>query len=262
MSQDRNRRQQRQRRRRERKAADAELAEEQPLQKRRRLQRGRGRAGIREMIDSFGGFLTIGGVTGALALLVYLVIANPLSSASSDPLIGGSVELPAGSEATRHTTNVADLVGNPGEPPAGGPHFGGPECVPPSYGTFCGPLPYGIYDHQVADGNAIHSLEHGIVWITYDPELIAGEALQLLEDVANDFRRDVILSPREQNALPIYAVSWGRILRIDGTNGVEVDALRDFIDTNRNRSPEPGIRGAGHLWGPPPGGAPYWWPLR
>lgn len=244
MSQDRNRRQQRQRRRRERKIADDELAEEQPPQKRGRLQRGRGRAGIREMIDSFGLFFAIAGVTIGLAGLIFFLVIPDLFS--SDPRPGDSVELPAGSEATRHTTNVADLVGNPGEPPVGGPHFGGPECVPPRYGPFCGPLPYGIYDHQVADGNAIHSLEHGIVWITYDPELIAGEALQLLEDVANDFRRDVILSPREPSALPIYAVSWGRILRIDGTNGVEVDALRDFIDANRNRSPEPGLRGAGH----------------
>lgn len=184
------------------------------------------------------------GITIGLAGLIFFLVIPDLFS--SDPRPGDSVELPAGSEATRHTTNVADLVGNPGEPPVGGPHFGGPECVPPRYGPFCGPLPYGIYDHQVADGNAIHSLEHGIVWITYDPELIAGEALQLLEDVANDFRRDVILSPREPSALPIYAVSWGRILRIDGTNGVEVDALRDFIDANRNRSPEPGLRGAGH----------------
>ncbi|HJM88417.1 MAG TPA: DUF3105 domain-containing protein [Dehalococcoidia bacterium] len=246
MSQDRNRRRQRQRRRREREAAETEASEEQQPQKRRRVQTGGGRAGIRETIDSFGGFLTIGGVTGALALLVYLVIANPLSSASSDPLAGDSVELPAGSEATRHTTNAGDLVGEPGEPPSGGPHFGGPECVPPDYGTFCGPLPYGVYDHQVLDGNAIHSLEHGIIWISYDPELIAGESLQSLEDLANDFSRDVILSPREQNALPIYAVSWGRILRIDGTDGVEIDELRDFITTNRNRSPEPGIRGAGH----------------
>ena len=244
MSQDRNRRRQRQRRRLEREAAGEDAADEQP-QKRRRIQKGRGRAGIRETIDSFGGFLTIGGVAGALALLAYLVIVNPLSTASTDTMAGSVVELPAGSEAARHTTNVADLVGDPGEPPSGGPHFGGPECVPPSYGTFCGPLPYGVYDHQVADGNAIHSLEHGMVWISYDPELIVGESLQLLEDLASDFRRDVILSPREQNALPIYAVSWGRIFRIDGTDGVEVDALRDFISTNRNRSPEPGIRGAG-----------------
>ena len=75
---------------------------------------------------------------------------------------------------------------------------------------------------------------------------ISAEMLATLEEIANDRRRDVILSPRPQNGLPIYAVSWGRVLAIDGTVGVEEALLRDFVTTNSNRSPEPNIRGAGH----------------
>ncbi|HJM76494.1 MAG TPA: DUF3105 domain-containing protein [Dehalococcoidia bacterium] len=244
MSQDSNRRRRRQQRRREREAqADSrppalqEVVESAPP--------GQSMiTGIRETIDSFGGFLTIGAVGGTVLIIIYLIIQNPLASTS--PLLGDARDVPAGVSQEAHTTNAADMVGRPGEPPAIGPHFGGPECVPPSFGNHCGPAPYGIYDFPVNDGNAVHSLEHGMVWISYNPELVTAEMLATLEEIANDRRRDVILSPRPQNGLPIYAVSWGRVLAIDGTAGVEEALLRDFVTTNNNRSPEPKIRGAGH----------------
>ena len=179
----------------------------------------------RETIDSFGGFLTIGAVGGAVLFVLLLVLNNPLSSVSDGPLLGEDVPLPPGRER-RHTDNPGELVGQPGEPPAGGPHF-------------AQPWPVGVFDEPVADGNAIHSLEHGIVWISYNPDLIDGAGLAALEDVAGDFRRDVILSPRPQNSIAVAAVSWGRILRLDA---VDADVLKDFIRTNRDRSPEPGVR--------------------
>ncbi len=207
-------------------------------QRRRRRRRGpgegageaaaparRGRPRWRETIDSFGGFLTLGAVGGAVVLLVLLVVGNPLASVSEEPLLGEAVPLPPGREAS-HTANPADVVGRPGEPPASGPHF--PQ-----------PLPAGIYDQPVADGNAVHSLEHGLVWITYNRELVDEAGLAVLEDVAGDFSRDVVLSPRPRNSVSIIAVSWGRILRLDGADEQQ---LRDFVRRNRDRSPEPGVR--------------------
>jgi hypothetical protein len=49
----------------------------------------------------------------------------------------------------------------------------------------------------------------------------------------------VIVSPRPANADPIAVVSWEQRLLLDE---LDVEVLRDFIETNRNRSPEPGIR--------------------
>jgi hypothetical protein len=91
----------------------------------------------------------------------------------------------------------------------------------------------------VPDGNAVHAMEHGIVWITYNAELLSGEAIDILKDIAGDFRRHVILSPRPQNSMAVAAVSWGRVLRLDA---VDEQLLKDFIRTNRDRSPEPGKR--------------------
>ena len=78
-----------------------------------------------------------------------------------------------------------------------------------------------------------------MVWITYNPDLIDENGLKVVRDVADAFGNDVVLSPRPQNAMPVAAVSWGRILRLDP---VDEDQLRDFVSTNRNRSPEPRIR--------------------
>ena len=158
-------------------------------------------------------------------LLVVLVLGNPLASVSDEPLLGEAVPLPTG-QATVHTTNAAEVVGHPGEPPVGGPHF--PQ-----------PLPAGIYEQPVADGNAVHSLEHGLVWITYNRELMDEAGLGVLEDVAGDFSGDVVLSPRPRNSVSVIAASWGRILRLDGADEQQ---LRDFVRRNRDRSPEPGVR--------------------
>ena len=185
---------------------------------RRRTQRWR------EIVDSFGGFLTIGAVGGAVVVVLVLVFSNPLGiNVSDEPLMGEA--RPQTVRAT-HTDNVAEMVGQPGEPPTGGPHF-------PT------PLRTGIYDDPIADGNAVHALEHGVVWITYNPDLVDSTVIEALEDVAGDFRRDVILSPRAQNEMAIAAVSWERILRLDA---LDEQLLQDFVVANRNRSPEPGIR--------------------
>ena len=121
---------------------------------------------------------------------------------------------------------------DPSEVPIGAlPQAGGPHA--PS------PLRHGIYSEPISEPRAIHSLEHGSVWITYQPDLVSSADLERLEDVANDHSLDVILSPRLQNVDPIVLVSWGQRLIMDELDTELVDA---FIRTNRNRSPEPGIR--------------------
>ena len=182
----------------------------------------RGRPRWRQTADSFGGFLTIGVVGGALVVVLVLVLGNPLASVSEDALLGEAVRLGPAS----HVNSEEAMQIVPGEPPTGGPHF-------------LQPLGGGIFDDPVADGNAVHALEHGLVWISYNPDLVGAAGQELLEDVAGDFRHDVILSPRPRNEMAVAAVSWGRILRLDAP---DQELLRDFIRTNRDRSPEPGLR--------------------
>jgi hypothetical protein len=54
-----------------------------------------------------------------------------------------------------HTSDNVNYVQNP---PVGGDHN-------PAF------LNCGIYDQPVENENAVHSLEHGVVWVTYQPDL-------------------------------------------------------------------------------------------
>jgi len=84
-------------------------------------------------------------------------------------------------------------------PPIGGPHD--PEW-----------LACGAFDEPVRDENAVHDLEHGTVWITYDPGL-AEEDVAALEDVLPD---DGIMSPYLDLPAPVVITVWGAQLRLSG----------------------------------------------
>jgi hypothetical protein len=84
-------------------------------------------------------------------------------------------------------------------PPIGGPHDE----------TW---LACGAYHEPVRDENAVHDLEHGTVWITYDPEL-AHEDVAALEAVLPD---DGIMSPYEDLPAPVVVTVWGAQLRLSG----------------------------------------------
>ncbi len=108
-------------------------------------------------------------------------------------------------------------------PPAGGPHN-------PIWQT-CGAYTAPIYNEH-----AVHSLEHGAVWITYDPSLPV-EDVQRLQDLAN--QGYVLISPYPGLTDPVVASSWGRQIRL---SGVDDPRLQQFIvDFRRNpdTAPEP-----------------------
>ncbi len=63
--------------------------------------------------------------------------------------------------------------------------------------------------------------------------------LKKLEDIQGAHSRDVVLSPRPENKSAISVASWGRLLKLDAAN---TQAINDFIEVNRDRSPEPGVR--------------------
>ena len=138
-----------------------------------------------------------------------------------DPLLGETVHYPSSTHVS-----AGALGPNPGLTPAGGHHYGG--TIKP-----------GIYPSPVSDGHAIHSLEHGIVWITYHPDQISDAELDTLEAIAAHFPVDTILAPRLENSFPVITVSWEQRLTMEH---LDEQALRDFVSTNRNRSPEPGVR--------------------
>jgi hypothetical protein len=185
--------------------------------------RPRQRSAWRQKLDSFGGLTVVGIITAAVVFVGYLVWANRPVSVSDDPLMG----IERQDYGTEHVATAEEMVIPPDEPPVSGPHF--PQWLPEG----------GAYEQPVQDGNALHNLEHGMVWITYDPALVTPEQIATLNEFAEDRSRDVIVSPREANAAPITAASWRRILTMDEA---DTELLDQFVRTNLNRSPEPGVR--------------------
>jgi hypothetical protein len=123
--------------------------------------------------------------------------------------------------ARTHVTGPVTYAQNP---PVGGPHN-------PVW------LNCGIYTTPVRNENAVHSLEHGAVWITYQPSL-APSAVQHLVSLVKG-RAYVILAPYPGLPAPIVASAWGLQLKLQTANDPRI---AEFIQKYANgpQAPEPG----------------------
>ncbi|XVQ07965.1 DUF3105 domain-containing protein [Spirillospora sp. CA-255316] len=94
-----------------------------------------------------------------------------------------------------------------------------------------------VYDRQLRNENAVHSLEHGAVWITYRPGLAADQIEKLTGKVENtDY---TLMSPYSGQDSPIILTAWGKQLKLQDASDARVDAfLRAFV--KGPQTPEPG----------------------
>src|SRR5215204_2873520 len=123
--------------------------------------------------------------------------------------------------AGRHTEGDVDYEQTP---PAGGPHN-------PIWQN-CG-----FYDKPVRDENAVHSLEHGAVWIAYSPDLPQDQVTELQNTAQS--QSYVLVSPYPGLDSPVVASAWGKQVALDGADD---PALQSFIKAYRlgPQTPEPG----------------------
>ncbi|MGH3973009.1 MAG: DUF3105 domain-containing protein [Pseudonocardiaceae bacterium] len=110
----------------------------------------------------------------------------------------------------------------------------------------------GIYDLPVVDENAVHSLEHGAVWITYLPGLSPAELDRLRALIKESYDgpgRYVILSPYPGQSAPLIASAWGHQLTLQAPTDPR---LQSFIDYFRQgpQTLERGSRCAGGAGNP------------
>ncbi len=120
-----------------------------------------------------------------------------------------------------------------GTPPMGGPHA-------PVWQN-CG-----IYDTPVAGQYAIHSMEHGAVWITYNPDLPADE-IAALQNMARG-ESYMLLNPYPDQTSPIVMTVWDRQLALDS---VADGRVAEFVDRYKSsRGPESGAGCSGGVGTP------------
>lgn len=132
-----------------------------------------------------------------------------------------------------HVTTAVDYTGHT-NPPSYGAHHG---VVRDAQNNFITPRPTGVYTTEQPDEDLVHNLEHGLVWVSYNPTLLSATDRQALETFINagGTNAGVILTPRSNNAAGITLTSWTRQLTLTTFNSV---TIRDFIETNRGKSPE------------------------
>lgn len=120
--------------------------------------------------------------------------------------------------------------------------------IPPVFGEhFSAWQNCGIYDQPVGLGNALHSMEHGAVWLTYRPNLDANQVSNLQSLVRG--HGYVLMSPYPTQAKPVVLTAWGVQLVIDF---VPDDRIASFIAYYENgpQNPEPGAPCSGALGDP------------
>lgn len=100
----------------------------------------------------------------------------------------------------------------------------------------------GYYAAPVRNENAVHALEHGAVWITYQPDL-PPDQVSVLRDLAGR-QTFILVSPMEGIPAPVVASAWGKQLRLDSADD---ESLAQFVRSFRLSpgAPEPGASCSG-----------------
>ena len=88
-------------------------------------------------------------------------------------------------------------------------------------------------------------MEHGTVWITYDPDLAAGEA----EELAGLLPQNGIVSPYDGLGAPVVVTVWGRQLELEGADDPRLELFIDQFGGGVT-APEPFASCAGGLSDP------------
>ena len=175
-----------------------------------------------------------GGIVLALlvvVLLVHTIISGRTSSAGTTSIGNIPGVVTYSNLARTHVTGTVTYAQNP---PVGGPHN-------PVW------LNCGIYTAPVHNENAVHSLEHGAVWITYQPTLAPTAVQQLVNLVKG--QPYVILSPYPGLPTPVVVSAWGLQLKLQTANDPRIEQFIQKYEQGP-QTPEPGAPCSGGTGSP------------
>jgi hypothetical protein len=171
-----------------------------------------------------------------VALIISVVIVNAVPKPDPKSIEIAGLETFPGVAGAVHKDGVdIDYEAQYGAtPPAGGDHW--------SRWLNCG-----VYTEPQVEEQAVHVLEHGAVWITYDPDAVKGNDLKKLQDATP--ATYAVLSPYPGLDAPVVISAWGAQVKLDG---VDDERLTQFIDKywQSANAPEPGAPCTGADDGP------------
>lgn len=175
---------------------------------------------------------SVGAGVAIIALIVTTVLLTPQRPSYTAGGDGAEIEgVETFENASEHVEGVVDYAQTP---PAGGQHN-------PAW------LNCGIYEEPVPNENAVHSLEHGAVWVTYDAEALSDEDLETLKGKLPGTY--VILSPFDGLPSPIVLSGWNSQLQVEEADDPRIAEFLEEYWQSQN-VPEPGALCTGAIDGP------------
>ncbi len=153
-------------------------------------------------------FLVLG-----FGLYLYLKPAAPKPKLGQTYAIASRTHIPEGSN-THPPYNS--------NPPSSGDHWPTPATCK-------------VYTEEIPDEAALHSLEHGAVWISYKDKNDK-DTIKRLTGLAAGGGGKILLIPRSKDDSKIAVGSWGRVMKLEK---YDEQKIKDYIRYYRNASPEP-----------------------
>jgi Protein of unknown function (DUF3105) len=152
---------------------------------------------------------------------------NAAKANAPDTLAAAAAKIPGVTVKTNLTRNHQSTPVTYAEsPPIGGNHD--PEWADCS-GT--------VYASPIRKENAVHSLEHGAVWITYRPGLAADQVNALKQRVQGvDY---MLMSPYPGLKTAVSLQSWGHQLFVDSASDPRIGQFITDLKHNTVTTPEP-----------------------
>ncbi|MFF1415666.1 DUF3105 domain-containing protein [Streptomyces sp. NPDC058289] len=94
-----------------------------------------------------------------------------------------------------------------------------------------------VYKNPIPEINAVHSLEHGAVWVTYNEKAAPADVEKLAGSVAK--RPYTLMSPVKEQSGTIMLSAWGKQLTVDSADDARVATfLTKYVQGPQ--TPEPG----------------------
>ncbi|MFG3143133.1 DUF3105 domain-containing protein [Streptomyces sp. NPDC048243] len=129
-------------------------------------------------------------------------------------------------KGTLARNHVTKTVSYPMEPPVGGDHN---QVWMNCNGD--------VYTKAINNMNAVHSLEHGAVWVTYNAKASAGDVKALAAKVKKT--PYTLMSPVDDQKDPIMLSAWGKQRTVTSATDKNIDAFfSEFVQGKQ--TPEPG----------------------
>ena len=148
-------------------------------------------------------------IVAVIALVVTAFVLTPKAANYAGGGAGDASTIDGVETFTNGAGHVETTVDYEQTPPAGGEHN--------QMWLNCG-----VYDQAVPNENAVHSLEHGAIWVTYDASISDAELETLKAELPSTY---VILSPFDGIPSPIVLSAWNAQLQVESADDPRIAAF-------------------------------------